>query len=209
MTAPRRAQGRSPAPDAPGSHAARKKKLLVVAVTLSCVASAVAIWRFRVHDGDERRGRAVDPEHLGADLEDMAEVAESFINFWSTFRYDDALDVSTGETRRRVVLAIEKEKQLSAAERQVAEDLRRNVEELRVRLDVTEVIDDDVDRQILRGVATASAADRQFRRHQEFVMVRVEGQWKVGAWDPGETEGPPEGAAEPGLQDIEPEGPSP
>lgn len=209
MTAPRRSGGRSPAAARAGNQSARQKRLLIAAVIVSCVASAVAIWWFRARDEGERRGRAVDPEHLSADLEDMAEVAESFINFWSTFRYDEALAVSTGETRRRVLLAIEKEKQLSAAERQVAEDLRRNVAELRVRLDVTEVIDDEPDRQVLRGVATASASDRQFRRHQEFVMVRVDGQWKVGAWDPGESEGPPEGAAEPGLQGVGPEGRAP
>ncbi len=177
-----------------------RKRLLVALVVASSLVSVIAIVWSTAQDDGRRHGRALDPEHLSGDAADMAETAESFVLFWSTFRYEEATHVSTGDSLARVRLAMEKETTLSSAERQLARQLRKTVEGLEVVIEPHEVIEEDTDHKILRATAIVKASDRTVRRDQEFVMVREGGEWKVTSWDPGEPEGAPGDAVEPGLQ---------
>ena len=177
----------------------RTQRIMLGLVLASSIASAAAIVWFRGDHAGPQHGRVLDPEHLSGDVEDMAEVAESFVTFWSTFRYEEATHVSSGDSLARVRLAIDKEGTLSGAERQLARELRKSVEGLEVQLLPREVVDDDETHKLLRATAIVKASDRTVRREQEFRMVRVDGQWKVSSWDPGEPEGE-DGSAEPGLQ---------
>lgn len=189
----------------------KTQKVLLGLVLASSIASVVAIVWWKSGDDGRRHGRHVDPEHISGDVEDMTETAESFVLFWSTFQYEEATHVSTGDSLARVRLAIEKEKNLSAAERQLARQLRKTVEGLEVVIQPHEVIEEGTDQKILRATALVKASDRTVRREQEFMMVREAGLWKVSSWDPGEPEGD-EDAVEPGLQfpaGMEPDGGAP
>lgn len=180
--------------------AAGQQRLLVGLVAASSIVSVLALVWFKGREEGGRHGRAVDPEHLSGDVQEMTEVAESFVLFWSTFRYEEAAHVATGDSLARVQLAMDKERTLSSAERQLARELRKSVADLEVELVPTEVIDEETEKKILRATATVKASDRTVRREQEFVMVRDRGDWKVSSWDPGEPEGAPDDAVEPGLQ---------
>jgi hypothetical protein len=168
-------------------------------VLASSIVSLSAIVWFR-SSGDDPHGRKVDPDHLSGDVREMTEAAESFVLFWSTFRYEEASHVSTGDSLARVRLAMEKERTLTTSERQLARELRRSVEGLEVELEPNEVVEEGTGHKILRATANVKAADRTVRREQEFVMVREDGAWRVSSWDPGEPEGAPDDAVVPGLQ---------
>jgi hypothetical protein len=192
----------------PAKSGARKKpaptpgnqRLLVILMLVSTAVSAGAIVWFTERDSGPKHGRPVDPDQLTPDQQDMADAAESFVLFWSTFHYAEATHVSTGDSLDRVKLAMEKERGLSAAEKQLAQELRKSVEGLSVKLEPTEIVDEEMDLKILRATATVKASDRTVRRSQEFTMVRRGNKWLVSSWDPGEPEGAPDDAAEPGLQ---------
>lgn len=183
---------------ASAADVARQKRLLFGVVMASSLISVVLIVWFG-HEPDEAdHGRTLDPEHLSPEIQDMADAAESFVLLWSTFRYEEASHVATGDSLARVRLAMDKERSLSAAEKTLARELRHSVEGLTVKLEPTEVVEEESNKRILRARAIVEASDRTVRRNQEFVMVREGGQWLVSSWDPGESEG--EEGVEPGLQ---------
>lgn len=186
--------GRKP----PAPPQARGQRVFVGLVLASSIVSVAAIVWFRGNDAAPR-GREVDPENLSPDVQEMTDAAESFVLFWSTFRYEEATHVSTGDSLARVRLAMDKERSLTAAERQLARELRRSVEGLEVELVPRQVVEEDAGHKILRASAIVKATDRTVRREQEFVMLREDGAWRVSSWDPGEPEGADD-AAEPGLQ---------
>lgn len=187
-----------PAKKAAAPDPARQKRLLFGVVMASSLVSVVAILWFGQKPAESEHGRTLDPEHLSPDVQDMADAAESFVLFWSTFHYEEASHVSTGDSLARVRLAMDKERSLSAAEKTLARELRHSVEGLSVKLEPTEVVEQDTNERILRARAIVEASDRTVRRNQEFVMVREGGQWLVSSWDPGENE--EEEGVEPGLQ---------
>ena len=130
--------------------------------------------RHRHADG-KRRPRAVDQPAI--------EVAEKFLNHWSRFEYGEALLVSTGEARNRVLLAMEKELQLDEGEMRTAADLRAQVENVRLELRVREV-EDRPTGKMLWVTAFARDGEDVFERDETFHMKNENG-WKVLHWDTG------------------------
>lgn len=179
------------------------RKVMLALVVASSIVSVLAIVWFQQQKAEREAGRRVDPAHMSGDVEAMTETAQSFVLFWSTFRYEEATHVATEDSLARVELAMAKEKTYTSAERQLATKLRATVADLEVTLEPHSVVDEDVDRKVLRATVLVKATDRTVRREQEFVMARENGSWKVASWDPGEAEAAPDDAVEPGLQLIE------
>jgi hypothetical protein len=193
-------KARTAPPKAAAAPAGRR--VLLGLVLASSVVSVLAIVWFKQQQSEREAGRRVDPAHMSGDVEAMTETAQSFVLFWSTFRYEEATHVSTEDSLARVELAMAKEQTYTSAERQLATKLRATVADLEVTVEPHSVVDEDVDRKVLRATVLVKATDRTVRREQEFVMARENGNWKVASWDPGEAEAAPDDAVEPGLQLI-------
>src|SRR5262245_59104693 len=89
------------------------------------VLAGAAVWFLREHrPGGTRTARPEDRPAI--------EAAEQLLNHWSRFEYGEALLLSTGETRQRVLLAMEKELALSDSERETAAALREEVADIRM-----------------------------------------------------------------------------
>jgi hypothetical protein len=187
------------APPKPAAAPAGRKVLLGLVLASSIVSVLAIVW-FEQQQSEREAWRRVDPANMSGDVEAMTETAQSFVLFWSTFRYEEATHVSTEDSLARVELAMAKEKTYTSAERQLATKLRATVADLEVTVEPHSVVDEDVDRKVLRATVLVKATDRTVRREQEFVMARENGNWKVASWDPGEAEAAPDDAVEPGLQ---------
>lgn len=148
--------------------------LTLVGVSLAASAGVVWVLRGRMPAG-KRPARASDQAAI--------EAAEKFLNHWSRFEYGEALLVSTGEARERVLLAMEKELSLDDAEMRTAASLRAEVENVRLEVRVHEVEERENER-VLWVTAYARDGDEVFERDQTFRLKNVDG-WKVAQWNTG------------------------
>ena len=155
----------------------RERRLLLVVLAGSVAAATGLVWLLWGHSPGGKR--AVRPEDGPA-----IDVAEKFLNHWSRFEYGEALLLSTGEARRRVLLAMEKELSLDDAEMRKASSIRSMVEDVRLEVRARSV-QDRPDRKVLEVTAFARYANEAFEREQTFHMRKVGGLWKVVHWDTG------------------------
>ena len=161
---------------APGASA-RGRRIALVLVAVSLAASAGLVWLLRGHTpGGKRHERAEDRPAV--------DVAEKFLNHWSRFEYGEALLVSTGEARDRVLLAMEKELSLDDAEIRTAADLRSQVEDVHLELRVR-AVQDRAEEKVLEVTAFARDGNDVFERDQTFRVKNEDGIWKVVHWDTG------------------------
>src|SRR5437867_10697752 len=116
------------------------------------------------------------------------QVAEAFVNAWSTFRYEEALEFATGETGSRVELALQKEATLDSDEKEMADRLRGMVKGLQIHLDVVEFTQRSPTEIFLRARAVATDGTNELTRNQTFRM-KLDHGWRVAEWDPGERRG--------------------
>ena len=112
--------------------------------------------------------------------------ALGFVNAWQTFRYERAHELSTGDARSRVDQTIARESGYSDDQREIAEQLRQAMQSLRCRLGAhtNERIDDG--RTIVRAtIRCTGAGSTEFERDDAYTLLRVDGAWRVAAWEPG------------------------
>jgi hypothetical protein len=168
-----RSRKRAPAPD-PG----RGRRLAIVLSAASLAASVGVVWWLRNRPAREDR----PVSHAD---QDAVDVARKFLNHWSRFEYGEAILVSTGDARSRVLLAMEKELSLDPREQETAAALRAEVEDVTLELRVRQVQDEGPGRKTLHVTAYAHEGGDVFERDQTFHLEQEQGAWKVARWDTG------------------------
>ncbi|MCC7542233.1 MAG: hypothetical protein IT379_38800 [Deltaproteobacteria bacterium] len=112
--------------------------------------------------------------------------ALAFVNAWTTFRYERARELSTGDARSRVDQTLARESGYSDDQREIAEQLRKAMQTLRCVLGshAEERVDDG--RTIVRAtIRCTGAGSAEFERDDVYTVLRVDGGWRVAAWEPG------------------------
>ncbi len=163
---------------------ANQKRALSFTVAAVGVAAVILVLGQRRRAGSDALAAAGEVVSSRPLPESPEKVAEAFAAAWSTFRYGDALRLSTGATRTRVLGAMQKESRLDDEEKLLADRVRQTVRGLKIHLDVAQ-IDQVGTREVrVRGRTVATDGENELVRDQSFDLV-WDGGWRVTSWDPG------------------------
>ncbi len=153
--------------------------VLAVASAMVCVGVIAWLGTRPSAEGPEGAPSEVTAPEVLVDTSTPAFAAESFLDAWRKRAHEQALALSAGTARQAVEARRAADDQLAPDERAARQQVWNAMAESRLRLMVSASEDLPDGRVVIQGTAEGEFLDRPYARNVQFVLRRVDGEWKV------------------------------